>query len=424
MTTRPRIAVVSPFLDKRHGTERCISEQVEHLAYYHGYDVHIYSQYVEDIVGIREYPCNSIHNGRHHNAHPYQEQGTIWWHRVPGFGWPGFIQYLWWFIANHLWRWWHRKVYGLTYDLVYSPGINCLDADAITVHVVFAQLYRQVQPEISLRTNLPRVWPWLFHRQLLYNLFIFLEQRIYPRKDLALIAISHKTARALSTFYRQGDILPVIHNAVNTQQFNPHVRTHLRSLARTALGITEHTCVLLLIGNGWQNKGLPALLQALSHLSALSLLLLVVGHDQVAPYHAFIQQHNLAERVRFLPPRPDVEWYYAAADLYVAPSIEDAFALPPAEAMACGLPVIVSSCSGLHEIISDGEDGLILHDPRDPEELAGLIKKLYTDPMLRERFGAAAIHTMAQHTWEDNTARTHMIFQQVLQRKRRDSRGA
>ena len=44
------IAVVSPFLDKRHGTERCVAEQVERLAQEYGYEVHVYSQRVEDMV--------------------------------------------------------------------------------------------------------------------------------------------------------------------------------------------------------------------------------------------------------------------------------------------------------------------------------------------------------------------------------------
>ena len=49
-----------------------------------------------------------------------------------------------------------------------------------------------------------------------------------------------------------------------------------------------------------------------------------------------------------------------AADAYVGPSLEDAFALPPAEAMACGLPVIVSNQAGACEIITDGVDGIVL----------------------------------------------------------------
>ena len=68
-------------------------------------------------------------------------------------------------------------------------------------------------------------------------------------------------------------------------------------------------------------------------------------------------------RVHFLPPRQDVEFYYAAADAYVGPSLEDTFALPPQEAMACGMPVIVSAENGTSEIITDGKDGLILGIP-------------------------------------------------------------
>ena len=59
-----------------------------------------------------------------------------------------------------------------------------------------------------------------------------------------------------------------------------------------------------------------------------------------------------------LPPRKDVEFYYAAADVYAGPSLQDSYAMPPAEAMACGLPVIVSASAGVSEIVTSGKDRL------------------------------------------------------------------
>ena len=73
---------------------------------------------------------------------------------------------------------------------------------------------------------------------------------------------------------------------------------------------------------------------------------LVVGRDIVDPYRSTLARLHLEDRVAFLPLRLDVEFYYAAADLYVGPSLEDAFGMPPLEAMACGVSSIVSSQVG------------------------------------------------------------------------------
>src|ERR1017187_684730 len=112
MQKKPVVAVISPFLDKQHGTELCVAQQVERLA--QKYEVHLYTTRVEDI-----------------------NLDGIVWHHIPAFPGPHLLAFCWWFFANHLVRWWHRQFRGIRYDLTYTPGINCLDADIISVHVLF-----------------------------------------------------------------------------------------------------------------------------------------------------------------------------------------------------------------------------------------------------------------------------------------------
>src|SRR5207244_6232402 len=150
VTATRRIAVVTPFLDKRHGTERCVGEQIERLARDYGYEVHLYSQRVEDI---------SVGAG-----------GGIVLHRVPAGPGPGLVRYLWWFAANHLWRWWDARVRGVRYDVLYSPGVNCLDADAVNVHIVYAAFRERVKAELVLWRNAPITWFRILHRRLYYRL--------------------------------------------------------------------------------------------------------------------------------------------------------------------------------------------------------------------------------------------------------------
>jgi UDP-glucose:(heptosyl)LPS alpha-1,3-glucosyltransferase len=112
-----------------------------------------------------------------------------------------------------------------------------------------------------------------------------------------------------------------------------------------------------------------------------------------------------------------VQWYYAAADVYAGPSLEDTFAQPPAEAMACALPVITTATNGTAEIMTDGVDGLILPDPNDVAGLAQRIRWLYKHPEQRERIAAQAAVTAGAYTWDRNGVEIRAIFAERLLRK-------
>jgi glycosyltransferase involved in cell wall biosynthesis len=387
-----RVAIVSPTIDNRHGTERWVVEWVRRLS--DRCEFHLYSSRVEDIA------CDEVV-----------------WHRIPRLRGPQLAGYLWWFFANQAARWWNVRRQRCHYDLVYSPGINCLDADVICVHIVFEEFQRQAASELTFRRNPVRFWPRLLHRRLYYGLAIALERRVYPRRDVSLLAVSGKTAGDLARFYGRSEPLPVIYAGLDQGAFNPRSRAERRAEARRALGLKEEMFVLLLVGNDWKKKGLPTVLEALAGLHELPVCLLVVGQDDDRPYRALLGQYALEGRVRFLTPRADVAFYYAAADAYVGPSLEDAFALPPAEAMACGLPAIISSTMGVAEIVTDGHDGFVLGDPRDAAGLRERIRRLCEDAALRERIGENAARTAEAYTWERNATQVYAVLEQALARK-------
>ena len=134
-----------------------------------------------------------------------------------------------------------------------------------------------------------------------------------------------------------------------------------------------------------------------------------------------ISDAEINKRVHFLPPRKDVEFYYAAADAYAGPSLEDTFALPAAEAMACGLPVIISSRAGAAAWVSNGVNGLILDDPTDSRALAGMIRRLYEDEPFRARLGEKAAETAQQYTWDRSSRELAAVFSEIIERQSRSS---
>lgn len=391
--SKPVLAVVSPFIDKRHGTERWIAEWTSRLS--GEFDIHVYSQRVEDLDLTR-----------------------LTWHRIPKIPGPHLVKFLWWLAANHLWRWRDRRFRGITHDLVFTAGTNCLDADAISIHIVFAEFVRRVRSEMYLQRNSIFSWPRRIHRDLYYRLITLLERHLYTQPSAQLILIARKTAKDLDRFYGPHDVLPVLYMGIDHTTFNPQLRMARRDEARRELGIRDEQFVLLLVGNDWRKKGLCTLLDVLPVLADRQVILLVVGDDEKFPYLRQIQRYDLVDRVRFFPSRPDVAFYYAAADAYVEPSVEDTFAQPPAEAMACGLAVITSVTNGTAEIITDGMDGLIIQDPNNSPELATQIRRLCEDPYFCRWLGENAARTSLRYTWDQNGEQMKEIFTNMLRNKK------
>jgi glycosyltransferase involved in cell wall biosynthesis len=396
------LVVLSPFLDKRHGTERCVAEQIERLS---GVcEIHLYSSRVEDV-----------------------DLSGITWHRVPALGGPHLFAYIWWLCANRIQRWRDAKFRGIPPDAIYSPGVNCLDADVVSVHVLFSKVREQMASEQIAREKMEREsaqaknrstsWPLNLHRRIYYRLLEFLENKVYRRDDIVLAAVSEKGAQDIRARFGPKKHLSVIYHGVDCSKFNPQQRMNLRAAARADLVLALDAFVVLFIGNDWRNRGLPCLLEAVGKLQDPKVHLLVVGTDASAAYQQRADQLGLAARIHFLPPRRDVELYYAAADAYAGPSLEDTFSLPPAEAMACGLPVITSRAAGVSEIIHHNEDGLILEDPVDAKTLAQWLARLKNDRNWRDQLGLAAAQTAAQYTWADNSAQLQQVINSLIKSK-------
>lgn len=367
-------------MDRQHGTERAVAELLERLSGNFGCDIDLYAQ---RIFGF------ALDNAKRKSGG--KESKTRWRH-VPSIPGPHLLKFLAWYAFNYWLRMCDRKIRRARFDAVFSPGINCPDADVILVHAVFhriAELKRESGPK-GLRA---------FHQRVYYGLICWLERRTYARREVALAAVSRRTADQLAKYFGRNDV-SVIPNGVDAEEFAPARRLAVREASRQELGIASDQTALLLIGNDWRNKGLETLLQATELCVDLPLRVIVVGDDKATPFAVRAQQLNVSDRVIFRPTSNDVLKYYSAADVVVAPSREDSFNLPCLEAMACGLPVIVSPEAGVSEWVTQGEDCILLKNPRDAAELAQAIRGLTNDAERGLRIGQKAIETARILSWD------------------------
>jgi glycosyltransferase involved in cell wall biosynthesis len=400
-----RIAVISPFVDKQHGTERCLAELIERLVRNYQCEIHLYAQRVDGVaVELLMEGTNPRGPG-------------IRWHKVPSIPGPHLVQYIWWFAANTVLRWWHTRSGKLSADLLFSPGINAWDAEVVHVHIVFEEFYQRMRSQLRFRSTPLLSWPLLLHRRLYYALVRWLETQIYPKARVQLAAVSGMVRDQLETYFNRADA-KCIRNGVNLTQFAPGIRLERRAQGRDRLEIPPQTFVFLLVGNDWRKKGLELAIEAVGRCRELPIHLLVVGRDEKRPFITRINELDIGERVTFLQPADDAMNFYSAADAYLGPSLEDAFGLPVLEAMACGLPVIASANSGVSEIIEDLSNGLLLHDPGDVAELVALVRRVVSDTVFREVLASNALRTAERCTWDESAAALWNLLNQTLAGKR------
>lgn len=103
---------------------------------------------------------------------------------------------------------------------------------------------------------------------------------------------------------------------------------------------------------------------------------------------------------------------YAGALALVYPSLYEGFGLPILEAMACGCPVVATRLASLPEVAGDA--ALYLDDPRDPDGLAAMLRRLEADPALRIRLGEAGLAQARRFPWSGTADATLRLLQSVL----------
>lgn len=253
-----------------------------------------------------------------------------------------------------------------------------------------------------------------FHRAVLH-----IERKMFmPGNYRRIITNSNKCRLELARHYNvpEADVT-VVHNGVDHEAFSPQVRAGLRAVARAELGLEPDETAVLLVGTGFEHKGLETLIRAAGVLNArkpsLLLRVLVVGGGKTKEYRKMASDLGVDGRIVWLGRAENIAKYYAAADVFALPTRYDAFSNSTLEALAFGLPVVTTCTNGASEILTDGENALII-PPNDPEALADRLGMLLEEEGLRERLGSAGRKAVEPYTWRRTAEQTMAVYENVL----------
>jgi UDP-glucose:(heptosyl)LPS alpha-1,3-glucosyltransferase len=228
-----------------------------------------------------------------------------------------------------------------------------------------------------------------------------------------IIAVCEQVKREIVDAYQVPESkVEVLHNGVDLERFHPRRRENEGRNIREMLKVPPAARLVLFVGTGFRRKGLDRLLHLWDSDEFKDVYLLVVGNDsKLSNYRNRWARKNII----FAGPQRLVEKYYAAADLLVLPSIQEAFGNVALEAMASGLPVITSAGVGaLDQADEDLRQGL-LADANDSAEL----KSKTLSFLERNRWSGlsrSARRVAERYSWEKYFTGLDRIIKQVARR--------
>jgi len=185
---------------------------------------------------------------------------------------------------------------------------------------------------------------------------------------------------------------------------------------RSSFGIPSEAFVVGCVANWRPRKGVDVLLDAFERVANdAPIHLLLAGNMSHERLHRRIDASTHRERIHVLGFRDDAPAVIAACDVAVLPSVKrEGLAKTVIEAMAYGVPPIVTDCGGSPELVESGISGIVV-PVRDAEAIARAIELLYTKPELRLKFARAAKERIgSKFRIEDTIEQTYALYQKNI----------
>ncbi|MDB9823346.1 glycosyltransferase family 4 protein [Deltaproteobacteria bacterium] len=381
---RLKIAILVRNFITTGGMERYCVEVARGLAVKH--DVHVFAQ-----------------------AWSWEGDEKITFHRIPKFFTkPSFFNLL-------VFSYFTRRALDDSFDIIHSHE-RVTHFDTLTVHCPCFRTYiteeenpwKRILVWLSIAVS-PRkmAYLWLENSQFAHN-----SKRL-------LIAVSDMVKRNVQDNYALPDgYFGLASPGVDGSLIKDEVNNENRETTRRRLGIGIDDLVILFVGTEFRRKGLDALLRGFALIVRTDMKLVIAGGgEKRRRYKRIVRELGIESNVIFLGLVQDMEDIYGMSDIYILPTLSEPAGMAPIEAMAAGIPTIISSSryAGSAEKVRDGE-ALILEHPDQPRDIADALSGLM-DKSKRTSLGAKGRELAKQLTWDKTTEDTLTVYYRILKLK-------
>ncbi len=207
------------------------------------------------------------------------------------------------------------------------------------------------------------------------------------------IAVSEKTREQIDQLPLLTSRIRVIHNGIEAAEMLEQQDARLRIFGNeTERFLEENPIVIGTIAELHKNKGLSYAIEGIAQLkkqSATPFRYVIIGEgEERTLLEALIRQFDLADTVVLAGYKANASLLLPAFDIFLLPSITEAFPYVILEAGNAGLPVIATAVGGIPEVIDDMESGILIHS-KHPGEIARAAGFLIEDERRRAKLGTA-----------------------------------
>ena len=170
---------------------------------------------------------------------------------------------------------------------------------------------------------------------------------------------------------------------------------------------------VIFVGQLIPRKGVHYLIEAFVKLDLPNSELVIIGSGD-GSINKIIEKYRCNSTIKFIPHMPKVELYryYENSDVLVLPSLSDSFGLVVLEAMACGLPVIVTENVGSKELVVDRQTGFVV-PIRNEEALMEKVLFLYNNKQLSNDMSSMVLEKVKEYSWDKYTDRLIHIYETI-----------
>lgn len=284
-------------------------------------------------------------------------------------------------------------------------NIEAFGGDIIVLHNVFnAQASADQRPfmkKIGMYFN-PVFW------------FRIIRERIClkSKKLDTVIGVSKQNCVEAESLLHEKVKRVVINNGVDLVRYSPgHINPDLSR--HSVINIPRDAFVVIFIGHEFERKRLDLVIKSIKYCSDNVHLVVVGGRgSSIENYKNIAEIDNVSDRVSFLGTRNDIVAFLQCADCFVLPSEYESWPMVTLEAMACGVPVVMTPVGCAEVVIRDGDTGYVV--PWDEQIIAQRIETIRKDATLLQRMRKLARLEAEKYSWESVTEKYITAVKSVI----------
>ena len=297
--------------------------------------------------------------------------------------------------------------------------------------IAFADELRELRTDVDVLASLERVWrcdvyragdgvhrAWLERRASFSNAWqklfravkrkhrdiLRLEESLFAQGGAGRVIANSKMVKEeiVRVYNYPADRIDIVYNGVPLDAFR--FSEEMRAKSRAAYGLDENDVAIVFAGSGWKRKGLRFAIEAVEACGNSKMHLFVAGRGNKYQFEL--------SRANFMGEVGDLSALYAAADIFLLPTLYDPFSNACLEALASGMPVITTRANGFSEIIEDKVHGSVVDLPNDVAALRDAII-YWSDPVRRSSARSTITERASQFDIAKNVEKTLAILLQV-----------